>query len=437
MTALLPRSTLTATVEKLAPTGEGLVRTTEGVGLVDGALPGEEVDVEVMRVSRKIWRGRTVVVRRPSAARIAGGHADGCPACDWAHVDPAAARIAKRDLFLETMERIGRAPAALFGELPIEASLPGYRIRSRFHAESRGGGVVVGGFAPGTHELERLDACEALGPEMRAMLPRLAAALESAPPPAEIAVLENLDGTRRLARFVLPGDSGRPEADRIAASVRSVFAGVRIVDAAERVLHSSGEELLWLPIAGRDVPASPEAFFQANRFLVEPLALHVSALAAQVPPGAALDAYGGSGLFAAALLEAGHSVTSVEGHPGAVETAGRARNRWGAGASWRIEHASVLAFVSRNPKREDVVVADPPRAGLGLALAEALAGRARRRIVYVSCDPATLARDLAVFRVRGWEIEDARLFDLFALTHRVEAVVALGRSGSGPHNRPT
>ena len=171
-------------------------------------------------------------------------------------------------------------------------------------------------------------------------------------------------------------------------------------------------------------------------------------LAAAVQAGTALDAYGGSGLFAGALLEAGHGVTSVEGNADAVENARLARDRWGLenknanarahadadvrgrAATWRIERAPVLEFAKRDPRREDVIVVDPPRAGLGLPLAAALARRARKRIVYVSCDPATLARDLAVFRESGWEVADARLYDLFALTHRVEAVLALVPSPS-------
>ena len=81
--------------------------------------------------------------------------------------------------------------------------------------------------------------------------------------------------------------------------------------------------------------------------------------------------------------------------------------------------------------KEDVVVADPPRAGLGATLAKALASRTRRRFVYVSCDPATLARDLGILIASGFEIRSARLFDLFALTHRVEAVVCLDRISPG------
>ncbi len=402
----------------------------EGVGLVEGALPGEEVDVEVLRVSRKIWWGRTVAVHVSSPARIRGGHADGCPACDWAHMELGAAREAKVALFLETMERLGRTPAPLFGDLAIEPSSPGYRIRSRFHAEARGERILVGGFAPRTHSVEPLDTCEALGPGMRGMLPRLSEALAGGPVPQEIAVLESLDGGRRLACVVLTGsvELDADDVDRLASTLAPLFAGLRVVDAAGRVRHASGEEHLWLPVgspSGRDVPARPEAFFQGNRFLVEPLARHVESLAAEVPAGTALDAYGGSGLFASALLSAGHRVTSVEGDATTVETAQLARRRWNAGGSWRIDRSPVPEFLAHDPGREDVLVADPPRAGLGIALAEAIAGRARRRIVYVSCDPATLARDLAVLRNLGWEIDSARLFDLFAWTHRVEAVVSL------------
>ncbi|MEP6769320.1 MAG: hypothetical protein ABJC61_11660 [Acidobacteriota bacterium] len=414
-----------AVVEKLAPTGEGLVRTNEGVGLVDGVLPGEEVEIEIVRRSRKIWRGRAVAVQRASPDRRTGGHADGCPACDWAHFDPSAARAAKRDLFLETMARIGRVPAASFGDLAVEPSGPGYRLRSRFHAERQEGLLRVGGFAPGTHRVEPLDACEALSGSLRALLPRLAEALVPFPPPLEIATLESPDGGLRLARPVIAGE-GR-EAVPMARALAPLFDGVSVVDSRGASRRRAGAPRLWIPVLGRECPASPGTFFQGNRFLLEPLAGHVGELAAAVPPGRALDLFGGSGLFAGALLGAGHQVTSVEGHAEAAGDARLARDRWGSGDRWRIEQAPVAEFVRVDHGREELIVVDPPRAGLGLPLSRALAGRARRRLIYVSCDPATLARDLAAILPQGWEIAGARLFDLFALTHRVEAVVALER----------
>ena len=419
------------TVEKLAPTGEGLVRTNEGVGLVEGALPGEEVDIEVVRVSKKIWWGRAAAVRSPSPARLAGGHAEGCPACDWAHFEPGAAREAKRSLFFETMGRIGRFPARLFEPLPIEPSPPGYRLRSRFHAAALPGGrVVVGAFAPRTHRVEPLDACEALSPAMREALPKIEAALAGAPVPSELSVVEDLEGARRIAQATLR--DGAAEAGRVIAALEPLFDGLTVVSTADsagrsRLLERTGEPRLWLEISGRPVAAAPDVFFQANRFLVGPLVRRVRELAAAVPPGRALDAFGGSGLFAGALLDAGHSVASVEGDAAAAELARLARDRWGVADRWRVVRSSVLDHAAKSPGREDVVVADPPRAGLGLPLARALAQRTERLFVYVSCDPSTLARDLAVLVEEGFEIRSARLFDLFAFTHRVEAVVSLER----------
>ncbi|MEO8190838.1 MAG: hypothetical protein ABI682_10905 [Acidobacteriota bacterium] len=419
--------TIRAVVEKLAPTGEGLVRTNEGVGLVDGALAGEDVEIEVVRTSRKIWRGRALAVHRPSSDRLTGGHAEGCPACDWAHFEPGAARAAKRELFLETMSRIGKITAGELGPLPVEASEAGYRLRSRFHAERRqgAGAVLVGGFVPGTHRVEPLDGCEALSPSMRALLPRLSEALAPFPAPVEVATLESLEADRRLARVTASGDAS--EGAAIARALAPLFDGVRVVDARGFLRHRMGQPRLWITVDGRDCPASPETFFQANRFLVSPLAAHVRDLGSAVPPGRALDAFGGSGFFAGGLLAAGHEVISVEGHAEAVREARLAHDRSSGRDRWRIEQASVAAFVRSDSRREDIVVVDPPRAGLGAPLARALAARARRRLIYVSCDPATLARDLAAIRPEGWEIVSARLFDLFAFTHRVESVIALER----------
>jgi tRNA/tmRNA/rRNA uracil-C5-methylase (TrmA/RlmC/RlmD family) len=419
-------------IEKLAPTGEGVVRTTEGVGLVSGALPGEDVEVEVLRVSRKIWRGRVSAVHSASPARLTRGHADGCPACDWAHFEVAAAREAKRELFLETMSRIGKLQASEFGSLTVEPSASGYRLRSRFHSERRPGGeIAVGAFAPKTHRVESLDGCLAIGEQMRSLLPRLAAALaESLEDAPEIATVETLDGEHRLVRASLAASEPHEAAargKRLSESLGSLFDGGLVRDDAGRVVSSWGEQRLWIAPAGRELPAAPDAFFQANRFLVGPLAEYVRDAAAAVPASDALDLFGGLGLFAGALLDAGHSVVSVESDPEAAAGARLARERWRARDRWEIHRGDVLHFAA-GPGREAVIVADPPRGGLGLPLARALAARAGRRMIYVSCDPATLARDLAAITSEGWTIAAARLFDLFALTHRVEAVVVLDRT---------
>ncbi len=414
------------TITNLAPTGEGVARTPDGVGFVAGALPGEHVEAEVLEVRRRFWKGRAVSIAARSPLRRSGVHAEGCAGCDWSHFDLDAARQAKRDLFLETMERIGELPAAPFGDLPIEPSPLAYRLRCRFHCSGRGEGARVGYFAPRTHRVESAGDCEALSDSLRGLLPRLEDAVASSGvAAAEIAIVEDLPGVRRLARAVLPRDADRRDANALLGALSGLFDGLRIAGAEVPILAASGEGRLWLPVAGREFPLTAATFFQSNRYLLAPLYGEVAKEAAAAAPGRALDLFAGVGFFAGALLDAGHEVVSVEANHAAVEQAAAARKRWGARENaWRIEHAEALAFLDRNRETFGLAVADPPRAGLGPPLCRALAGRVRR-LLYVSCEPATIARDLETLAAAGLHIQGGKLYDLFPLTHRVEAVVAL------------
>lgn len=416
------------TIAALAPTGEGVARTPDGVGFVAGSLPGEEVDAQVIEVRKRFWKGRTVGISVRSPERLSGGHADGCAGCDWAHIGLERAREWKRALFLETMERIGELPRESFGELPIAPSAPAYRLRNRFHVSGRGDSARVGFFAPGTHRVESVAGCEAIGEQMRALLPRLAAAVsDSGAPVEEIATVETLDGSGRLAAATLALSSDRQEANALLTRLEPHFDGVIVRGAKGAVLARAGKTRLWLPVGGRDFPLTAGVFFQGNRHLVGELYADVARAAAAVPAGRALDAFGGVGFFAGALLDAGHAVVSVEADHASVELALEARKRWKA-ANWDVERSAVLSFFDGEPGVFDLAVLDPPRAGLGLRLSGALPSRVRGRLIYVSCDTATLARDLAVLASGGLAVVDARLYDLFAFTHRVEAVVILERA---------
>ncbi|MEO8348263.1 MAG: hypothetical protein ABI610_05080, partial [Acidobacteriota bacterium] len=245
---------------------------------------------------------------------------------------------------------------------------------------------------------------------------------------ALLATIENPAGERRLARAVL-GETGkrqsRSDAQAVIAALSPLFAGVRVVDRDGRTLADAGESRLPMEMAGRTFLVSADTFFQGNRHLAATLSGDV-ARAGGCEPGDALDAFGGVGFFAAGLLETGHSVTSVEGNPAAARDAAKTRPGWEDADRWRIVPSSVEGFLASSTRRFDVVVADPPRAGLG-PLADPLGRRARKTLVAVSCEPATLARDLPVLIGGGLEIAGARLYDLFPLTHRVEAVITLVR----------
>jgi len=416
-------------IEKLAPTGEGIARTEDGVGFVEGALPGELVATNVYQVKKKFWRGRVVAVREPSARRIEGPHAD-CAGCDWAFFDAAAARETKRDLFLETMQRLGGLDPATFGELPVHASLPGYRLRARLHVDSAPPRAEIGYFAPGTHRLVPATACEAIAPATRALFPSIEAALRGSRAEAtEIALLEDVEGSARVGRVTV---SGSPAATaELAARLiegEAGFAGVRVLGAAGEVLHEAGEAALDLSIGGRTFRVSVDTFFQGNRHVTGALYAAVAAESSRAPEGLALDAFGGVGLFAGALLDAGHRVVSVEADGGAATDASATLARWEDGRRCESHEVGVAHFLRQDERRYTCVVADPPRAGLGKELARELAERTEEVFVYVSCDPATLARDLPAILAEGFAIRTATLFDLFAFTHRVEALVSLERA---------
>jgi len=414
-------------IEKLAPTGEGIARTEDGVGFVEGALPGEMVATNVYQVKKKFWRGRVTAVREPSARRIEGPHAD-CAGCDWAFFDVAAAQEAKRDLFRETMQRLGGLDPETFGALPVHASQPGYRLRARLHVDSSPPRAEIGYFAPGTHRLVPATACEAIAPATRALFPSIEAALRASGAEAsEIALLEDVAGTARVSRVTVSGPPA--SAAKLAARLTEAdFSGVRILGAAGELLHEAGEPALDLSIGGRTFRVSVDTFFQGNRHLTGALYAAVAAEAAQAPEGPALDAFGGVGLFAGALLDAGHRVVSVEADAGAASDAAATVARWEDGRRCESHKVAVAPFLRQDERRFTCVVADPPRAGLGTELARELAERTEEVFVYVSCDPATLARDLPAILAEGFAIRTAALFDLFAFTHRVEAVVSLERA---------
>ncbi len=410
-------------IGKLAPTGEGIARSSDAVGFVDGALPGELVATTLYEVRKSFWRGSLRAVLEPSPDRVDGPHA-GCAGCDWAHFAPDAARAAKRELFLETMRRIGRLDPAGFGELPIAASAPGYRLRTRLHAA----GGEPGYFAPGTHRVVSAAACEAIAGPTRALLPGTGDVIASTGAAvSELATLEDLPGARRLVRATVSGDPAR--AAELGLALSGLFQGVRILDADGKKMLERGARFLDLAVGGRVFDVSVDSFFQGNRFLVADLFADVLAEAGRAAPGTALDAFGGVGLFAGALAEAGHRVVSVEADAEAVVDARRTKERWKDGERWEIEGPTTLArFLREDDRRFACVVADPPRTGLGAELAAELARRSEKLLLYVSCDPATLARDLPAILAEGFRIRDAKLYDLFALTHRVEALVALERA---------
>jgi tRNA/tmRNA/rRNA uracil-C5-methylase (TrmA/RlmC/RlmD family) len=206
---------------------------------------------------------------------------------------------------------------------------------------------------------------------------------------------------------------------------------------AEAVLSRRGHRLTPLRgrahlrqrAAGRDWRVSAEAFWQVHPAAAGTLAAAVLAATEPAPGDGVLDLYCGAGLFAGAfapLVGSGGAVIGIESDQAAVRDARHNLRQW----PWaRVHRGDVAQLLRRGglPSAR-LAVADPPRAGLAREVVDYLSGPGRtERFAYVSCDPATLARDLRLLLERGWTLEGLRAFDAFPMTHHVECVAALVR----------
>lgn len=365
------------TVGPIAHGGHWVARHDGRVVFVRHTLAGEVVAARITEVRTRFARADAVEVLERSPQRVAPPCpvAGRCGGCDLQHVAIAHQRVLKAAVIAEQLRRL----AGLEREVVVEAVEPdalGWRTRMRYHGSDEGWGLRA-------HRSSDVVPVPAAGCPIAAPL---------------------------IAR---PDASGRIPAVGDTLVAASAADGVHWVGPGEAV------PLVVERAAGRTWSVRADGFWQVHPAAADTL---VSAVLAGLEPRAgerALDLYCGVGLFAGALADRRVRVTGVDGSRQATGLA--ARNVPGG----RFVHGSVAGSVGRLPGPVDLVVLDPPRAGAGRAVMEAVLERRPRRIAYVACDPAALARDLATALAVGWRVTSLRAFDLFAMTHHVECVAVL------------
>jgi tRNA/tmRNA/rRNA uracil-C5-methylase (TrmA/RlmC/RlmD family) len=358
------------------------------VVFVRHALPGERVVAEVTEDhGGSFCRADAVTILSPSPDRVpppcrfAGPGR--CGGCDWQHADPAAQRRLKAEVVRDLFRRIGHLD---LGELVVE-EVPGgslgWRTRAQFAVDDAG---RLGLRRSRQHTVQPIDEC-------LLVVPSLAAAMVSAP---------------RKPDTVL---------DLVASSTGEVAVAPRSGTrrAPGQLLHERAIARKWQVHAG--------GFWQVHPQAAPTLVRCVLDLVAPRPGERALDLYAGVGLFTAALAEAvgpSGSVAGIEVDP--VAAADGAANLADLPQA-TMRAGDVLELLQERPA--DLIVLDPPRAGAGASVMQAMTALAPRAIGYVSCDPATLAGDVRVAVAAGYRLEALRAFDLFPMTHHVECVALL------------
>jgi 23S rRNA (uracil1939-C5)-methyltransferase len=446
--------TLALPVDRLAHGGAGVARHEGRVVFVEGGLPGDRVRAVVTAARPRSLKARLLEVLEPSPARVAPAceYAARCGGCPWFAFDLARQRAERVGLLRDALERIGGL--AVGGDVPLvtaEASgvAAGLGYRGRIEVAlgepADGAARAVGFRAAGGREVVDVERCAVASRPLNEALEALrrAAAAGLVPPPvAEVELARGDDPSRvvataRLARPLPPRGLERL-ADRLAAALPGV-AGLRVEgppsargepgDAAER-----GEARLVVSVPGPggrplplEVPAG--AFMQGNATVNARLVDAVVAAAAPGPGRRVLDVYCGAGNFALPLAAAGAEVLGLETDGRAVAAARRSAARLGLDrARFRqVDAAEGLRWAGGGLPRADAIVLDPPRAGAGPAVVEAVAALAPGRVLYVSCEPATLARDLARLTARGYDLSAVTAFDMFPQTPHLEALAVLAR----------
>jgi len=417
-------------IDRLAAGGDGVGRIGDKVAFVPRTAPGDEVEVEVCEERRTWCRARVRRLLRPGPDRAVPPcpSFDACGGCDWLHLAYPAQLIAKRSILEDALRRIGRLdPPAIAPTLPSPLEL-GYRHRARLHIARQKGEVTFGYFRSGSHEVVPLVKCPVLHPSLNVILGVLVETGRQQPSAfalcREVRIDSDWDGA--AVRLLLRGGQGEPAAmpEAAAQTMREAAAarGIRLL------LNDTGGEPLALGPGPDALVTTGETFTQVNLRQNPALVDLAIAMAAPVAGEEILDLCCGLGNLALPAAARGGRVTGVDLDEQAIFQARENARRLGRAATFvRDDVGAAVRALAKAGRRFSLVLLNPPRTGAREAVAS-IPALCPSRIVVVSCDPATLARDAAALCASGYVLDSARPVDLFPQTAHVETAARFRRS---------
>lgn len=418
-------------IEKPIYGGSFLARDAGRAIFIPFALPGEEARVRIVESKDKRGYATAAVEEIVSAAQErvtpACPHFGSCGGCNYQHAEYAAQLRYKQAILRETFERGGVSVPV---EIDVLASVPwGYRNRIRLAVDAAG---RPGYRAYGSHAIVPIDVCPIAAPVLtRAALAatEILRTMQPRPRVSEVVLFANAQERELLVSVILAAPV-KMHLDAFAEALKqkvSELAGAELVVEGrgaqpQRMLARWGAESLQYNVSGFAYRVDHGAFFQVNRRLIDAL---VERVTAGQSGALAWDLFAGVGLFARQLAAKFSRVVAVESAPFATKAL--AANL--AGTASESVRATTLEFLrkKRGAEQPDLIVVDPPRAGLGAEVTTELTKVAAPTMVYVSCDPTTLVRDLRALVASGYAIESVTLADLFPQTFHLETVVRLRR----------
>ena len=438
-------------ITSLTSDGDGVGRAGELVFFVPNTAVGDTVRARVLKVKKNVGFGRVEEVLTPSADRIAPECpvSFSCGGCVYRHISYEAECRAKRQKVIDAVTRIGRLPEELVRDIVPSKNIDGYRNKAMIPVGlDRDGKVVMGYYARHSHNIMHCLRCRLSPSVFNDIIADVYAFLSRRP--GLVYTLQNRRGIRHIyLRGTAQGEvmvcviagKRRFEDDSVLydslkekyPQIKSIVVNVNACDTnvilGDRTFSVWGADSLTDTLCELRFEIAPEAFYQINRDQTQRLYAKAKGYAALTGEETLLDLDCGAGTIGLTMADSCKELIGVEIIPEAIENAKRnAQNNGIANARFFCGDATAAAEKLREEGvRPDVIVVDPPRKGLTPELIATVAEMSPDRIVYVSCDPATMARDLKLFTEQNYSVKEITPFDMFPRTSHVESVCLMSR----------
>lgn len=377
-----------AEIEKVAHGGHFIARHEGAVFFIRHGIPGEKCRVVITSTGSSFNRGDVVEVLTPSPDRVSPpcsyAHRGGCGGCDFQHISMARQRQLKSDVITEQFARIAKMDL----RIEVEEVSPALHWRTRSIATTNSVGRL-GFYGARSHKVVPIDDCIIMATDMN--MPELAARSWKADVRIEIAV----------------------------SSMKERNIALATKESKARL--TEGNQTLHEEVMGKHLEVSQDSFWQSNTSAPATLTRAVLDYAELRSGDHVLDLYGGVGLFTSVMVDIvgiDGAIDLIEGSKSATSDATR---NFAKNLNVKIATGDVALHLPRITTA-DVVILDPPREGAGKTVVSEIVRLRARRVVYVACDPAALARDTGYFLEKGYTLSTIRAFDLFPMTHHIECV---------------
>lgn len=431
------------TIESMAYQGAGVAHTKEGKAVfIDGALVGDIVEPLACRSLSGYDKCAQFKLIEPSPVRVAARcpYAELCDGCPWQQLTYSEQLRWKRQFVVDALERIGKIAGS--SEL-VRECVPSplewhYRNKVELSAFIQGGKLGLGLLKKASHEHIRLDECLLLPKALAALPGKLAGALnyslrEAQDKLARVAIRSSLNtGSTEVALFMLPSGVNRglltktlSASGELTSLVRAIIDGDMAARKVKKVEVLSGKGFWQEQLCSNEYKISAPSFFQINSAIAEAMIAHLQGIldAEGLDLSAPVaDLYSGAGTFTLPLAKRFAQVSAIESYGSSIRDLRRNLE------DSNVEADVIGGDVARELKYLDPVelaLIDPPRSGLRPEAVEALLAFKAPRLVYVSCNPSTMARDIALLTQGGYQLQGATPFDQFPQSYHVEVMAVL------------